>query len=283
MNDALQQPDDIRLWPPGEAPTTFSFGGGWQSTAALVLAARGELPIDTFVFANVGDDSENPATLAYLREHAAPFARRNGLRLIELHRTRRDGTIETLYGRLTREGSRSIPIPVRMSSGAPGTRSCTADFKIRVIGRWLKRQGAGPGNPATVAIGITVDEIHRANNRRGDPHERLVYPLLDMGLRRADCPRIITSAGLPVPPRSACWFCPFRSVSAWQNTRRDDPELFERACRLEETLNHRRRLLDRDPVWFTRFNAPLSEVIPTDAPLPLDGGDGSCDGGWCFT
>ena len=43
------------------------------------------------------------------------------------------------------------------------------------------------------------------------------------------------------------------------------------------------RLLDRDPVWFTRFNAPLSQVIPTDAPLPLEDGDGSCDGGWCFT
>ena len=26
--------------------------------------------------------------------------------------------------------SRSLPIPVRMSNGAPGNRSCTADFKI---------------------------------------------------------------------------------------------------------------------------------------------------------
>ena len=41
---------------------TFSFGGGWQTTAALVLAARAELDFRTFLFANVGEDSERPAT-----------------------------------------------------------------------------------------------------------------------------------------------------------------------------------------------------------------------------
>lgn len=94
-----------------------------------------------------------------------------------------------------------------MSNGAPGTRSCTADFKIRVIGRWLKAHGASPTNPATIAIGISLDEIHRANTRRHEPYENIVYPLLDLRIRRTDCPRIIRSAGLPVPPKSACWFC----------------------------------------------------------------------------
>lgn len=133
--------------PPCGPLRAFSFGGGWQSVAALVLAARGDLDFDTFLFANVGDDSENPATLTYLRRHAIPYAKAHNLTIRELRRIRRDGSIETLYGRLTREGSRSIPIPVRMSNGAPGTRSCTADFKIRVIGRWLKAHGATATNP----------------------------------------------------------------------------------------------------------------------------------------
>ncbi|MEU8804907.1 site-specific integrase, partial [Spirillospora sp. NPDC048819] len=80
-----------------------------------------------FLFANVGDDSEHPATLRYIREHAAPYAAAHGIDLRELHRIRRDGSTETLYGRLMREGSRSIPIPVRMSNGAPGTRSCSVN------------------------------------------------------------------------------------------------------------------------------------------------------------
>jgi site-specific recombinase XerD len=201
------QPKKAKTPPPCGPLRAFSYGGGWQSTAAVVLAAQGHIDFQTFLFANVGDDSEHPATLAYIRDHAAPYAAAHGIDLRQLHRIRRDGTTETLYGRLIREGSRSIPIPVRMSNGAPGTRSCTADFKIRVIGRWLKAHGATPTNPATIAIGISLDEIHRANTRRHQPYERIVYPLLDLHIRRTDCPRIIRSAGLPVPPKSACWFC----------------------------------------------------------------------------
>ncbi|WP_433333008.1 phosphoadenosine phosphosulfate reductase [Spirillospora sp. CA-294931] len=272
-----------KLKPPCGPLRAFSFGGGWQSTAALVLAAQGRLDFQLFLFANVGDDSEYPATLRYIREHAAPFAQAHGIELRELFRIRRDGTVETLYGRLMREGSRSIPIPIRMSNGAPGTRSCTADFKIRVIGRWLKAHGASKDNPATIGIGISLDEIHRANKRRTEPYERIVYPLLDLHIRRADCPQIIRSANLPLPPKSACWFCPFRRLEYWKTLRRDDPELFQRACHLEDTINTRRRMLDRDPVWLTRYNAPLAEVVPNETPLPIDDTDATCDGGWCFT
>jgi len=199
------------------------YSGGVQSTALLVRAADRRIDFRVFLFANVGEDSEDPATLTYLREQAAPFATAHSIELHELHRRRRDGSTETLYGRLTREGSRSLPIPVRMSNGARGTRSCTADFKIRVIGRWLREHGATPDRPATVAVGISRDEWHRAHNRRAEPGQNVVYPLLDLRLSRADCMRIITKAGLPVPPKSSCWFCPFHRPSAWAQMRRDRP------------------------------------------------------------
>jgi hypothetical protein len=134
-----------------------AFGGGVQSTSLLVLAAHRRIDFDVFLFANVGDDSEDPRTLDYLHRYAKPYAAARGVELVELHWDRRDGTRETLYGRLTREGSRSLPIPVRMSNGAPGTRSCTADFKIKLLGRWLKAHGATAENPATVGIGISLD------------------------------------------------------------------------------------------------------------------------------
>ncbi|WP_211245953.1 hypothetical protein [Actinomadura oligospora] len=160
----------------------------------------------------------------------------------------------------------------------------TADFKIRVIGRWLKAHGATATNPATIGIGISVDEIYRANARRSEPYEHIVYPLLDLGIRRADCPRIIRSAGLPLPPKSACWFCPFHRLTAWQDMRRDNPDLFTRACDLETLINSRRTALGKDPVYLTRHNAPLATVVPTADLLPFEeDGDGSCDTGWCFT
>lgn len=267
---------------------TFSFGGGVQSVACLVLAATGHIPHRTFLFANVGNDSEHPATLTYLQQHAKPYAAAHGLELIELHRTRRDGTRETLYGRLTKEGSRSLPIPVRMSNGAPGTRSCTADFKIRVVGKWLKAHGASAQNPATVGIGISLDEIQRANTRRQEPYERIQYPLLKLGLRRADCYRVITRAGLPIPPKSACWFCPYRRPEAWAEMRRSEPELFDRSCQLEALLNERRAALGKDPVYLTRFGKPLARAIPGGQLTVFDaldehGEDALCDSGRCFT
>jgi hypothetical protein len=273
-----------------QALRAVAYGGGVQSTALLALAAQQRIDFPRFLFANVGHDSENPATLDYLERYAKPYAAAHRIRLVELHRQRRDGTIETLYGRLTRAGSRSLPIPVRMSNGAPGTRSCTVDFKVRLLGRWLKQHGATAQTPAVLAIGISLDEIERVNSRRAMPYEQPVYPLLDHEppLRRADCETIITAAGLPVPDKSACWFCPLRRPSAFADMRRDRPDLFARACELEDLLNVRRQALGKDPVWLTRFNRPLAEAV-TQAQdmLPgftTDGTDeGTCDNGTCFT
>lgn len=269
----------------------ISYGGGVQSTSLMVLAAQRRIDFPTFVFANVGDDSEHPDTLRYVREVAAPYAQQHGIELVTLDRTRRDGTVETLYGRLTRPGSRSLPIPVRMSNGKPGRRSCTSDFKIRPIGKWLKAHGASASNPATVGIGISLDEIWRVNRRRAEPYEQPVYPLLehDPPLRRADCETIIRDAGLPVPGKSACFFCPMKRPASWAEMRRDRPDLFNISADLETLLNQRRRELGKDPVWLTRFNRPLPEAVPAaQDPLPLfdieaqPGGEG-CDNGTCFT
>ncbi|MEV4704523.1 phosphoadenosine phosphosulfate reductase [Actinoplanes sp. NPDC049316] len=266
----------------------IAYGGGVQSTALLVLAAHRRIDFPTFLFADVGADSEDPATVDYVDRYARPFAALHGIQLLTLPRLRRDGSTETLYGRLTRPGSRSLPIPVRMAGGAPGTRACTADFKIKVLGRWLTQHGASAASPATVGIGISLDEIERINNRRAMPYEWPVYPLLDHDppLRRIDCQRIITAAGLPVPPKSACWFCPLHRPSTWAEMRRDRPALFARAVQLEDLLNARRAALARDPVYLTRYGRPLAHAIREAQPLlpGLDFHDeGSCDNGACFT
>lgn len=266
-----------------------SYGGGVQSTALLVLAARRRIDFPLFLMANVGDDSEHPDTLDYVRDVAMPYAEEHGIELQLLDRVKRDGTTETLWGRLMREGSRSLPIPVRMSNGAPGNRSCTADFKIRVIAKELKRRGASAENPATIGIGISLDEIQRANARVVNAYERVVYPLIGIGeetglkLRRLDCERVIRDAGLPVPPKSSCFFCPFHRPTAWADLAREHPHLFEKSCQLEDTLNARRDELGKDHVFLTRFGVPLRKAIDTDQDLLPLVDDGSCDSGWCFT
>jgi hypothetical protein len=266
---------------------TISYGGGVQSSALCVLATQGKLGrVDAALFSNVGDDSEHPTTLKYVREVMIPWAADRGLKVIELNRTKRTGETETLWGRLMKEGSRSLPIPVRMSNGAPGTRSCTHDFKIKVVGKWLKANGANADNPADVMIGISTDEIQRVNNKRVEPYENPIYPLIDLGLDRAACAEVIRKAGLPVPPKSSCFFCPFHRPLMWAEMRRDEPELFDLSQQLEDTLNERREMLGKDPVYLTRFNKRLSDAIAeAQTPLFTDGtfNDGGCDEGYCWT
>lgn len=261
----------------------FSYGGGTQSTAALVLAARGEIDFPLFLFANVGDEAEHPRTLAYVQQHAIPFAERHGIELAVLRKKFRDGRDDDLYRSVTDESS-SIDIPVRMSNGAPGNRRCTADFKIGVVAKELKRRGATRDEPAALGLGISIDEHHRIRPAFDErtPIQLREYPLADRNLTRRDCQKIIASAGLPQPGRSACWFCPFHSLDEWRAIKRETPELFDRACAMERQINARRARIGKDEVWMTRFARPLDEVVSDQ--LVLDVGDlDNCESGFCMT
>ena len=272
--------------------TTISYGGGVQSTAMLVLAAQGRLgyDIDAALFANVGDDSEHPATLEYVRNVAIPWAAERGITVHQLKRTRKTGVqFDGLHGHIMNHDDDSTlrePIPVRGVNGAPLSRSCTRDWKVGTVGKWLKANGASKSDPATVCIGISTDEITRVSNKRAMPYENPVYPLIDLGLDRSACQTVIADAGLPVPPKSSCYFCPFHRPQTWAEMRRDEPELFWKSADLEATLIARRKTLGKDPVYLTRFAKPLAEAIPeAQDMLPgfeMPGGEG-CDSGYCWT
>jgi hypothetical protein len=262
----------------------FSCGGGVQSTACLVLAAQGAIPYQTFIFANVGDKAEDPRTLAYITATLKPFAAAHGIRWVDIQRTRRDGTPVDLWDELHRP-NRSVSIPVRMSNGAPGKRSCTVDFKIKPIARWIRHNAPN----CTMGKGISTDEPHRATPTREMDCYTSAYPLIELGYSRADCLRIVKNAGLPQPPKSACWFCPYQTSNKWTTMRRERPELFASAVALEQTLNAKRRSMGKNQVFISGAGAargqPLDLVIPDQLglfPEWIDEQDG-CESGYCLT
>lgn len=259
----------------------FSFGGGVQSNAVLVLTVQGVLRYDYFVFANVGEDSERSETLRYIRDVARPYAEQHGIALVEVSKTKRTGATVTLYEHLI-GNNRTIGLPMRLSNGAPGNRACTSEWKIRVIARWLKKHGATLDRPAITGLGISVDESHRARTDSGIPWQVLEYPLLDLRLTRADCRRIIQEAGLPVPPKSACWFCPFQRTREWEDLRRTEPILFQRACDLETRLNEKRKAIGKDIVRFHRSLKPLAEAVHEGQTSWEDDYE-MCESGYCMT
>jgi hypothetical protein len=267
----------------------FSFGGGTQSMAALVLAAEGKLDYRLFLFANVGEDSEYPGTLTYLREYAEPFAVLHGLELVEVQKKTRDGEAQTLLQRINGSPS-SIPIPMRLGDeGAPGNRACTAEFKVRVVEKELRRRGATKEDKALVGIGITTDEPGRIGSEV-DPrteYQLRRYPLIDLDLSRADCQQIILSADLPLPPRSACWFCPLHGAEEWKRLARRDPELFARACELENELRGRAEEHHDTTAHMSRKLIPLELLFDGNETVLFDDDDAGmhagCDSGSCMT
>lgn len=259
--------------------TVISYGGGVQSTAMLVLASQGRLGVnvDAALFSNVGDDSEHPATLDYVRNVAMIRSRIPVIELVPESK----GQPLTLMQLLERENTPSIP--VRLKDGAPANRSCTRRFKVQVINKWLKNNGASSDDPAIVCIGISTDEIQRVNPKRSTKIEKAVYPLIDLNLNRSACQQVILDAGWPVPSKSSCFFCPFKRSQEWSEMRRDEPHLFERAAQVEDMINEKRKQRGKDLVFLSTAGIPLREAMSeAQDMLPLTDW-GMCDSGHCMT
>jgi hypothetical protein len=59
------------------------------------------------------------------------------------------------------------------------------------------------------------------------------------------CQKIIHQAGLPLPPKSSCFFCPFKKRNEWIEMKREKPDLWAKAVALDERLAIRFEALER--------------------------------------
>jgi hypothetical protein len=255
----------------------FSFGGGVQSTAALVLAAKKEIDYNTFVFSNVGDDSENPETIDYINHISIPYAEKHGIDFVEVKRIRKNGEFVSLYEHIMRS-KRTIDIPVRMSNGAPGNRNCTAEYKVKTVANYIKnkifddfmsenqiqklsniQKRKALENKSIVGIGISIDEFERMKDSKID---FIIndYPLIDMKISRNDCYSIIKSAGLPVPPKSSCYFCPYKRIGEWRDLHQRQPDLFQKSIEIEDHLNSVRSEIGKDKIFLSSRRVSLREL-----------------------
>jgi len=261
----------------------FSYGGGVQSTAALVLAAQGRIDFPVFLFANVGADSEHPDTVRYISDIAIPYAAAHGIALHEVQRhTRKQAAPSLLVS--TQQHPTEIAVPIRNAAGAPFRRLCTKHYKTIPISRWTKSHGATSAIPAQIGLGISIDEWHRANSQNYFAWHVNTYPLLDLRLNRADCVALIVSAGLPVPRKSACWFCPFTRMSEWVRMKQEDPALFAQACAFEADVISKRQRRGLAPVYLTRFGRTLAELVGDQAMFDIQENElDFCESGHCMT
>jgi len=228
-------------------PMVVSYGGGIQSTALVVLAMRERWAIDEIVHVDLMG-AESPATREYVALFGDWLRREHG----------RDITIieRDLYGdMLARPGFTPVPWRGKYERFIL-SRQCTRQYKVAPLQRYLYDRY--PGERIGLMLGISVDEYHRMRDSSAARIEH-VYPLVDRRLTRWQCRDIIERAGLAVPFKSSCWFCPYRSsVSQWALVQRY-PDLVGMARVLEDRINAERRRRGQDEIIVLRADTDVEQ------------------------
>lgn len=249
--------------------TYLALGAGVQSTALLLMSNLGlyDCPkADYAIFADTGAEPESVyRTVSALQKCST-------IPVVVVQ----EGDLEEEFisGAVHAEGHFSNLPLFTSEEQADGTirkgfsrRGCTADYKLKPIHRYLKREvlGLRPRQRVKTSVrammGISWDETRRVKPST-DKWCDLSYPLVDNQIRREKCLRILEEHGpdYPTPSRSACYFCPFHGEVVWKNMKENDPEMWERACAFDEAIRDQSKTGLRGKAYLHRSCAPLRSI-----------------------
>ena len=242
----------------------ISLGAGVQSSAMALMAAHGEItPMPTAaIFADTMAEPANVYRWLDWLEKQLPFPVLRvscGSLTDESLRVRTSGKSGEKYI------GHAVPAYVLNADGSKGTyfRQCTDKHKLTPLKREVDKLRGG--EPATVWIGISWDEIQRMKEsvRKGVQHR---WPLIDLRITRQKCVEWMAANGYPTPPRSACTFCPYHSDREWRRLRDQDPESWADAIRYEKRLQEAAAQIPRlsGVPYLHPQRVPLEKVDLTD-------------------
>jgi 3'-phosphoadenosine 5'-phosphosulfate sulfotransferase (PAPS reductase)/FAD synthetase len=215
----------------------LSFGGGVNSVALYLLMERLDMGFEA-VFVNHGGDW--PETYLYL-----DYFINSGRPVTVLKPDVR--TVEKLhFDSIVDYCEHRQVVPSRSS------RWCTDRFKIQPVRAYIER-------PCWMHLGIDAGESRRAILSSVDGIENR-FLLIEHGLDRNACLRLIGESGLDAPPKSGCYICPFQSRSGYLHLRRTHPDLFCRAVKLEVAQNARTTADGRPWQPYHLAGVPLSAL-----------------------
>ena len=158
---------------------------------------------------------------------------------------------------MEQECLRSVSLP----SIAYGHKKCSLKHKVTPQEKFCNhhpgcRDAWAKGEKVVKLIGYDAGEERRRikalPHDLQDPKYRKEYPLMDWGWDRGDCVQAIQSAGLPLPGKSSCFFCPSMKPREIRTLYHQYPELLERALAIEDNARSNLRTvrgLGRDFAW----------------------------------
>jgi len=204
-----------------------AYGGGTDSTAMLIECVKREIKIDLILFADTG--GEKPHTYEYI-DMFSKWLVENGMPEIIIVRSEQPSKAGGLEATCLK--NHALP------SIAYGFKGCSVQFKIEPQDKYLKTEHKEQWDNCEIVkyIGYDSGEDQRAKISPNKHHTNR-YPLIEWDIDRDECLKIIEDAGLPLPGKSACFFCPSSRPSEIKQLKRDYPELAERAIAMEENAD----------------------------------------------
>lgn len=201
-----------------------TYGGGTDSTAMLIKLAELKEKIDLIIFSDTG--GEKPHTYKYIKLFNQ-WLIDHGMPEITIVKATQPSKVMGLYDMCVKH--KTLP------SIAYGFKSCSVQFKIEPVDKHLKDNYPDNWKKGSITklIGYDADEHQRAKESPKDNYKN-EFPLIEQDIGRDDCIEIIKSAGLPLPGKSACFFCPSSKPHEIRQLSREYPELAEKAIFMEK-------------------------------------------------
>lgn len=237
-----------------------SFGAGVQSTALLHLALDGKIPKpDLVIFA---DTQAEPAHVYEVVKREQQNCLDAEIEFVIVS----NGDLSEPSSYLTTKGMPRVYVPLFVRGNdhpekvSMLMRSCTENFKIRPIRRYLRKQGYTRQTEIKLWLGISMDEIIRMKPSPVQWIEH-VWPLIDLKMTRQECLDYLSNKGIQAA-KSACVFCPYRNYETWDHIRQN-PGDWKAAVEYDEKI---RNILPHVGQSFVhRSGLPLTEA-PIEKP-----------------
>jgi len=137
----------------------------------------------------------------------------------------------------------------------PGGARCTVELKKR-----LRQQYEDPTD--IQVFGYTAEEQARADRfRKANPDVRLVTPLIEQGITKAQCLGKLLEAGIDLPAmyllgfqNANCIGCPQGGMGYWNMIRKHFPDVFDRMAKQERELDNAVCRPGGVPVWLDELD-----------------------------
>lgn len=214
-------------------PVAVAYGMGVDSTAMLVGLHRLGIRPDLILFADTG--GEKSGTYSYLPIIQQWLSQVGFPPVITVKRTIARFKIAP-YTTLE-ENCRVFKM---LPSLAYGKKACSMKWKRDPQDRYCKTwppavEAWAQGKQVIKLIGYDAGpkDGKRAWNLKSDRKYRYVYPLREWNWDRETCMEQIAAEGLPVPPKSACFFCPATKPDELLQLCQEEPHLVRRIVKME--------------------------------------------------